>query len=286
MIRAATVEDQRDIERFLASYPETSMFLRSNLSHGIGWTEHPHSTRYFLCVGSSGLQGVFGLTRNGFLMVQCPELADRCFADFAHAVLGETVCGMTGETKAVAATLDHLGLAGAAFALNEDEPLMRVDLARIETPDCDLRAPEHADSDLLLDWFTQYELDTGLAPAKDSARKNAEARIARMTDGHPSLRLLIDDEDTPLAMADINARLPDIVQIGGVFVPAAARGKGLGRRVTAALLAEARAEGARTAILFASGTAARRAYEAIGFETVGTYRVAILKTPQTVGASA
>jgi predicted GNAT family acetyltransferase len=42
--------------------------------------------------------------------------------------------------------------------------------------------------------------------------------------------------------------------------------------------------GARTAILFASGPAACRAYEAIGFRHIGSYALAILKEPQVVAA--
>ena len=55
------------------------------------------------------------------------------------------------------------------------------------------------------------------------------------------------------------------------------RGKRLGREVTRALLAEARDNGARQAVLFANNDAAARAYQAIGFRQVGWYRIAFLK---------
>ena len=47
---------------------------------------------------------------------------------------------------------------------------------------------------------------------------------------------------------------------------------------------EERAHGVETAILFASGPAACRAYEAIGFRRIGAYTLAILKNPITVEA--
>ena len=46
---------------------------------------------------------------------------------------------------------------------------------------------------------------------------------------------------------------------------------------------EARDAGARVAILFSNNDAASRAYESIGFERVGAYRVGVLKSALTVG---
>lgn len=56
--------------------------------------------------------------------------------------------------------------------------------------------------------------------------------------------------------------------------------------MTAARLAEARAAGARVAILFSNNDAASRAYEAIGFRRVGDYRVCVLNRPIFLGAPA
>ncbi|MCP5038532.1 MAG: hypothetical protein GY945_13145 [Rhodobacteraceae bacterium] len=59
--------------------------------------------------------------------------------------------------------------------------------------------------------------------------------------------------------------------------------RGLARRAVAAHLLEARDKGVKTAILFASGAPACRAYEAIGFRQIGRYGLAILAEPQTIG---
>ena len=50
-------------------------------------------------------------------------------------------------------------------------------------------------------------------------------------------------------------------------------------------MAEVRAEGVATAILFASGPAACRAYEAIGFQRIGTYMLSILEEPAMIKAA-
>ena len=78
----------------------------------------------------------------------------------------------------------------------------------------------------------------------------------------------------------------DLVQIGGVYTPPGLRGQGHARRAVALHREEARAEGIRTAILFASGAAACRAYEAIGFERIGSYALSILRKPVAVGVRA
>ena len=53
-----------------------------------------------------------------------------------------------------------------------------------------------------------------------------------------------------------------------------------------AQLAALRGDGVTTAILFAASSPAARAYERIGFVRCGTYRVALLKAPVTIGGPA
>ena len=61
-----------------------------------------------------------------------------------------------------------------------------------------------------------------------------------------------------------NARLPDIAQVGGVWTPPHARGRGYARCVVAGSLLHARTQGVSRALLFTmeSNVAAMRAYEA------------------------
>lgn len=286
MMREATQEDAAGIEAFLAQTPETTMFLRSNLVHGVGRGAHQHATRYFLWMERAGLAGVFGLTGDGFLLAQVQSGVTACYAAFAAAIAGETVKGMTGASAEVVATLDALGLAAEAYSLNHNEPLMRADLAEWVQPEDQLQPARTKHKALLRDWFAAYERDTGLTGTAEEAQERAAGRAKAALALDSPVRILTDGAGTPVAMAAINARLPDTVQVGGVFVPAKLRGHGLGRRVTAALLAEAKQDGATTAILFANNAAAERAYRAIGFEQVGHYRVAILRDPRTVGALA
>lgn len=80
-------------------------------------------------------------------------------------------------------------------------------------------------------------------------------------------------------MTAFNARLPEIVQVGGVWTPPELRGRGYARCVIAAHLRVARRSGADRAILFTDeeNLPAQRAYEALGFSEIGTYGLAFLE---------
>lgn len=281
MITQARASDIPEMEAFLAAHADTSMFLRSNLDgFGVGMGTHRRSTDFYLwCVGDA-IAGVFGITRSGNLMAQAPGAPAEVTAAFARAIAGRRVEAMTGPPQIVRAVLAACGLNGAPFALQHDEPLYRLDLACLGDPGRHIRRPATADLPILTEWFAAYMAETASAPP-EGAHALAQMRAEEAVAGN-SVRVL-DDGGTPAAMAALNAAVADYVQVGGVFVPPARRGRGLGAAVTAALLRELREEeGARVAILFAATPAAARVYEQIGFIRVGTYRVAILRAPAPV----
>jgi predicted GNAT family acetyltransferase len=81
-------------------------------------------------------------------------------------------------------------------------------------------------------------------------------------------------------MAGFNARLPDMVQVGGVYTPPEARGRGYARTAVALCLRAARERGVRRAILFTGedNIPAIRAYRALGFERIGDFAIVLLST--------
>ena len=279
MIREANPSEASRIEAFLADYPDTSMFLRSNLAaHGVGFKESEHSTRFFVW-GKNQIEGVFGMTKKGYLMAQLPDSTPEAAHGFADMIKGQTVLGMTGVAPQVQAILNALGLGEAAYRLHHDEPLYRLDLQKLPTAPMPYRAPTDADRPILLNWFADYFEDTGQASGQE-ARDMADGRVTMDVQSGRVIVLL--DEGTPVAMAAINAAVAGHIQVGGVFVPRENRNRGLGRKVTTALLQQAKDQGADTAILFANNPSAARAYEALGFQQVGWYRIALLQNPQKV----
>ena len=95
------------------------------------------------------------------------------------------------------------------------------------------------------------------------------------------VRLLLED-GVPVAMSAVNARLPDMVQIGGVYVPPELRSRGRGGAVVAAQLLEERARGVREAVLFANNDAAARAFVLLaigGMWSLFTFGLGVLLPP-------
>ncbi len=279
MIREAMPGDAAAIDAFLGKHAVSSMFLRSNLaSQGVGFSDHPHSSRIFLWE-IEGIVGVFGVTKGGYLMVQMPDLTSDAATAFASAISGSTVLGMTGPTAQVETMLAALGLDNGEFRLNHDEPLYRLELSQMSAQTVDCRPMEPSDVPLLEGWFAQYLTDTNQASA-DEAKKIAPGR-AKSDLETGRLRLLMEGGQV-VAMASLNAIVSDHVQVGGVFVPSGMRGRGYGRAVTLGLLQDAERNGSKVAVLFANNRPAARAYEAIGFEQVGWYRIALLGQPQEI----
>ena len=282
-LRRARGADIPAMEAFLAYHAETSMFLRSNLAtHGLDELAHPHGTSFWLSEDDGGLTGVFGATNAGYLMAQAPDVAPDVWAAWAQALDGRMMRGITGEDRQVRRALAAMKLRAELFSVNHAEPLYRLDLDRLPSPVDVIRPAAPGDRAMLAEWYATYLTETGLTDDPARARDEAAARaLAACKPGAPE-RLLLENGH-PVAAASINAQVAGMVQVGGVYVPEPLRGRGRGRRVTAARLIEAASGGARQAILFSNNAAASRAYESIGFERIGEYRVAVLKAPHFAG---
>lgn len=284
MLRQARPGDEDAIEAFLADHAETSMFLLSNLrDFGLaGDCDDPRTTTYWLA--GDPIIAVFGLSKAGFGMCQAPDASDNLWRAFAEAIAGQTLAGFTGEAGQIEQAKQMFGLTEDMLALNQPEPLYRLsldDLIILQGPG-ELHTPDANDHALLAQWAFDYDVEAlGTAPGPE-LRVQAEGEAGRMIEGGRTRVLVVSGET--VAKTTFNARLPDMVQIGGVYTPPALRARGYARKVVALHLAEARAEGVKTAILFASGPAACRAYEAIGFQHIGSYALAILKEPVVIGA--
>lgn len=282
MIRPARPEDAARLQAFLAARIETSMFLLGNLeAHGLCGGDHAHATTYWLAEGDAGIMAVLGLSNDGVLLLQAPgidvTLARRCLA----AAAGRRIKGITGAADQVQVLRDALALPATAWQLDDDQPLLRLDLADLAAPRVVLRKAMEDDRAVLPGWFAAYMAQTHTAPPGDlaeAARIRAEAAITGS-----KVRLLIED-GRAVAMGAINARAGRAVQVGGVFVPPALRRAGRGGAMVAGLLAEERESGAQVAILFAASDSATRAYARIGFQPVGRYHLALLKTPHELGS--
>ncbi len=263
MIRILRSGDEAALESFLAPRADTSMFLRSNARRaGLKDQGRPLQATYAAAFGPEGISAVAAHCWNGFLLVQAPEQL-REVTRAALSASGRALKGISGP---------------ADQPLDDAELLYSLDLSRLRVPPLlstlTFRRPRDADLPGLILWREQYLVETGLAaPGPDlhaAARSGIELLQAQGD------QWLLEDAGAPVSYTAFNARLPDVVQVGGVWTPPGRRGRGYARCAVAGSLLEARAGGARRAILFTGSAQAARAYEALGFERSGDYGLLIL----------
>ena len=266
MIRAVEA-DRPAIEAALGARPERAMFPLANLrAHGMAGG---HDRAMSFWMDARPPAALLGLSDEGMAMPVWPDGLDA--AALAPALAGRALIGCVGPAGAARALMRAAGLGRAPCRLDADEPQFALDLdALIVPPGGGMLTPLAADRARAVRWRMAYEAGTRTGGADPAA-------AARAVDGWieaGSHRFLAIDCE-PVAMTGFNAALPDIVQVGGVFVPPDLRGRGHARRAVALHLAEARAGGVRRATLFAASEAAVRAYVAIGFRRIGDYALVL-----------
>jgi predicted GNAT family acetyltransferase len=210
---------------------------------------------------------------NGVVVVQAPQaLTEVVLA--AVSASGRAVKGLAGPAEQVRGARAALGLARASASLDEDEALYALALAEMKVPASlggrlACRHVEDRDVPLLVAWRRAYHLE--VLGAADSPALTDECRAEVEHLAADRALWLLEEDGAPVATTAFNARLPEIVQVGGVYTPPELRGRGFARAAVAASLLEARAEGAARAVLFTSSAPAARAYEALGFVRAGSF---------------
>lgn len=269
MIRILGAGDEAALDAFLARHADSSMFLRSNARSG-GLVDHgqPLQAAYAGAFGPA-LEAVAAHCWNGMLLVQAPALLDEVVRAAVKASR-RTVTGIAGPWAQAQAAAEALSLRGSGAR----EVLYALDLATLAfapPPELRARRPRLEELEMLTDWREAYLVETGLARPGPELRGMARAGVAlHHAQGND---WVLERTQALVAYTAFNARLPDVVQVGGVWTPPHLRAQGLARAAVATHLLSARGEGARRAVLFTaeSNRAARRAYESLGFRVTGDY---------------
>ena len=251
------------------------MFLRSNSrAAGLVYTGEPLQADYVAAFADDRIVAVAAHCWNGMVLVQAPEQV----AAIARAAVersGRAVTGISGPADQVAAARVALGLDDRPAPKFGHEELFALDLADVVVPApladgrwaC--RPPHDDELDLVTGWRVAFMVEALHRTGPADLRPEAASEV-RLLHAH-QLDWLLVDGGRPVAFSAFNARLPDIVQVGGVWVPVELRGRGYGRAVVAGSLLDARAQGASRAVLFAEREDAKRAYRGLGFRKVGEY---------------
>ncbi len=272
--------DEGRLDAYLARHPATSLFLRSNLRRaGLVDQGQRFQGRYAAALtAEDDIAGVIAHSWNGNMLIQAPpllavELARHLMADGDRPLRG--LVGPLAEARAVAEAFSEL-----SFQRGGAEDLFDLSLDRLVVPSllssgaCDWRRATQQDIPLLAGWRVDYSVEALEAVPDATLRAQAEADIAAGVQAG-DVFVLTRADGAILSMATHNARIPDTVQIGGVWTPRDLRGRGYARAVVAGALLAARDDGARLAVLFTGkeNEPARRAYLALGFQIIGDYAI-------------
>lgn len=267
--------DEALLENFLLPHADTSMFLRSNWREaGLLDQGARFQGTYVAVIANSTIVAVAAHYWNGMVVVQAPVQ----LAEVVQSVVAQSkraISGIAGPAAQVETTKQVLGLVNRPTGLDESEILFSLALRDLQVPpalalgEVECRVPYPEELELLSQWCAAYNVETlGQAETPDllsNSRKEISAR-------HTTARhWVLVKENTPVAYTAFNARLPDIVQIGGVWTPPPLRGKGYAKCVVAGSLLKARSQKVERAILFTNqeNYAAQAAYKGIGFRPTG-----------------
>ena len=277
--------DETAVEEFLHPHADSSLFLLGNLrAAGLADTGAPYSAAWVAAWDGPEILGVAAHCWNGVLLVQAPrELADVARASLAAS--RRPLAGISGPRAQVVAARAALGLGRAPVAMDHEAELFSLDLSALAVPgplsrgDVACGPPSEGELPLLTDWRVAYAVETLGAARGDGLLSTCAEEVGRLAaEGNA---FVLREGGVPVAFSGFNARLRDVVQVGGVYTPPALRGRGFARAVVAGSLLPARAEGVGRAVLFTEreNEAARRAYRALGFRVVGDYGMVLFETP-------
>jgi GNAT superfamily N-acetyltransferase len=277
--------DEAAVRAFLAPHVDSSLFLLGNLrARGLEDTGAAYSGTWAAAFDRGEVAAVAAHCWNGVLLVQAPRALPEV-ARAAVAASGRPLAGLSGPRPQVEEARRALGLEGAPASLDHEAELFSLDLARLEVPaalargevTCGPPAPD--ERALLSEWRVAYAVETLGAVPGEALRKACSEEVARLAAEGNAFVLRAEGE--AVAFSGFNARLPEVVQVGGVWTPPELRGRGHARAVVAGSLLAARGEGVGRAVLFTErgNHPARRAYLALGFRVVGDYGMVLLETP-------
>jgi uncharacterized protein len=276
--------DEAILEAFLVKYAASSMFLRSNL-RAVGLENHgqPFQGKYTAAIEDGQIVAVAAHYWNGMIILQAPTHLESVVTSCLE-LEKRGIFGITGPANQVENACNILGLERKQFRIAEREIMFSLELCNLTVPiglvtgHVECRFPILNELELLVEWSVAYQVETLGQIESQKLRDESHQTLERRQADKSHFCLVCGQ--TPVAYCTFNARLPDIVQIGGVWTPTQLRGNGYGKSVVAGALIYARysrrewlppSQGVTQAVLFTSpnNIPAQSAYRAIGFQPTG-----------------
>jgi predicted GNAT family acetyltransferase len=253
------------------------MFLRANLRQG-GIVDRGgvYQATYAALLRGGEIAAVGAHCWNGVLVLQAP-IETQQVAVVAVAASGRAITGIIGPLAQVRRAREGLALGARPTLTDSAEDLFHLDLRDLQVPkvltsgEAMCRRSVPADHPRLAEWRVAYSQETLRRPVNEGLGRESRDEVERLS-AEGGL-FVLEAGGRLVSCCTFNARLPDLVQIGGVFTPVLLRQRGYARAVVAGALLAAREAGTAGAILFTgrNNDAAQKAYTALGFVRVGDY---------------
>jgi RimJ/RimL family protein N-acetyltransferase len=287
-LRILRAGDEVALKEFLVPRLDSSLFLYGNLqAAGLNDTGVRYAGTYAAAFEAGRIVAVAGHFWNQTMVLQAPVQL-QALMNLAHQASGRRLGGIAGPNDQVVEAIDLLGLTAADLQMDEEEKLYSLVLGDLITPDL-IASGEAAgrriqadDLELVSQWRIGYlrelHLEDDSPELREVARRSVQEEIAS------GRTWILEVRGKPVACTSFNSLVRDegiasVVQVGGVYTPAELRGRSFGRSAVAASLLDARSEGYQRSVLFTgiSNRAAQRAYLALGYRLIGSYRITVLR---------
>lgn len=277
MLSIENVTDQTNVEmvHFLKRHEDFCLFLLSNSAeYGLKITHEPYSGNFKLLRQEDQLVGAFCLTKCGSLLIQS-EIQKPAFNAVLRACKEESfpITGVVGEWEFCSGFWDFLKdskiIKQETFA--SKEVLYTLDLnSKTYAKDERVRLLNGDDFSEWRELNKGYLEDQGLASelTADEIKKRFLSRV----DKKIIWGLFVDN--TLTTVAELNAKVQDIGQVGGVYTLPNQRKKGLATALMQQLIRDVKAtHNIRKLIIFTdqNNTPARKVYESLGSKHVGFF---------------
>ena len=278
--------DEAALEAFVLPRISSSMFLLGNLrTSGLVDNGKPYTGTYAAAFDGDDIVGVLAHFWNGNLILQSPFEYLYDLWQTAVSASNRAVQGIIGPAGQVEFVFNSLEIETDEVKVDEVEYLYSLELADLNVPDAlengrlQGRRAKMEDLELITQWRVEFNIEAMNETESPELREYAKMGSKRYIEEGRVWLLL--KEGKPVAKTAFNAVTKEAVQVGGVYTPPANRRNGYARAAVAASLTDARDEGASSAVLFTGidNYPAQKAYEALGFEHIGDYRILLLKRP-------
>ncbi len=291
-IRLLKSQDNKLLEEYLEPHKSETMFIYSNFqSAGIEYKGQCFEGEYFGYFNKKHdnrekLLGVIVHYSNGHIIMHASNnLVLERLTTYLKKHLNRDIAGVSGISAQASYVINELGLSDSIFSINRDAGLYDLCLSSLNAVDlqinCNIIPAKEVPIDTLIQWITDYEIEALGADKNDALSDRVNNKVERIRNGDGFAML---KDNIPVSLVGFNSKLKDMLQVGPVWTPTEYRNKGFARRLLASALLKQKSHGIKKAILFSDNPAAIKAYEAIGFKQIGTYRLALLKDPITMHA--